>query len=77
MKVLLLVQHDGDDAAWVEDAVDEYTLDSWNGALPTGMQDKIDESPGDFRRLWVEIPDGCLDRLWDAPTVIGTVEIPA
>ena len=71
MKVLLLIQRDGEHDRWVEDAVDEYTLDGWKGSLPTTIQDKIDESPGDFRRLWVEIPEGCLDHLWDAPTVTG------
>ena len=73
MKVLLIVQREPgtDGGAWVEDAIDEHTLDEWNGAMPTCIQEKVSASPADFRELWVALPDGCLDRLWDVPTVIG------
>lgn len=75
MKVLLLVQREpnSDIPAWVEDACDEYTIDEWNGLLPKPIQDKIDADPASHRTVWVEIPDGCLDKLWDVPTVAGKV----
>lgn len=75
MKVLLIVQREPGtaDTAWVEDACDEYTIDSWNGDLPKQVQEKVDEDPANFRHLWIEIPDDALSGLWDVPTVPATV----
>lgn len=75
MKILLLIERESADeeAAWVADAADEYTLDEWNGSLPDALQRVLDRNPGNVRQLWVEIPDDSFRKLWDAPTVSGTV----
>lgn len=71
MKVLLLVQREGDDA-WVQDAIDEYTVDA-NGGVPESINAKIALDPDNFRTVWVTIPDGTLESLWKSPVVEGTV----
>jgi hypothetical protein len=71
VKVTLLFQReDGtDDASWVVDAVDEYTLDEWGGEMPTAVQKKIDDDPGNHRLLTVEVPDSAVRDLWKVPEV--------
>jgi hypothetical protein len=73
MKILLIVERDPGTFPCVVEAADEYTLDEWNGRLPDALQKAIDRDPANTRQLWVEIPDNSLTRLWDTPTVQGTV----
>lgn len=74
MKLLLLVQREADtDPCWVIDACDEYAIEEWNGALPGPLQKHLDADPKNTRTLWVEIPDGSLERAFQTPTVTGTV----
>lgn len=63
-----------DDAYWVEDAVDEYTIDEWSGAYPTPFQEKLDKDPANRRVLIVNLPFDALDRPFRVPEVKGEVE---
>jgi hypothetical protein len=70
VKVLLVVKRD-DDVFWVENAVDEFTID--DVGIPDTVQKEIDRDPQNTRTLWVSIPDDSLSKLWAIPTVAGAV----
>lgn len=75
MRVTLVVQRDpSTEATWVTDAIDEWSLEEWNGRLPDDMQKKIDADPANFRLLHVQVPDDALDKPFEIPVVTGRVE---
>jgi hypothetical protein len=69
MKILLIVQREAD-ICWVADACDEDTIDE--AGFPAGRA-LLDADPANTRELWVEVPNGSLSKLWDVPTVSGSV----
>lgn len=77
MEVYLLVEREvgTEDSCWVIDAVDEYTVDEWNGAYPDQFREKLEATgTGTERRLLtVKIPDDALSKPWHVPAVEGQV----
>lgn len=78
MKILLIVEREPgtEDIAWVTEAADEYSLDEWNGSLPDALRRALDRDPANVRQLWVEIPNDAFSKLWDVPTLKGSVVQP-
>lgn len=77
VEIHLLVEREvgTDDACWVIDAVDEYTLDEHNGGYPSDFKTKLEKTgDGNERRvLIVRLPDGSLEKPWRVPVVEGQV----
>ncbi len=78
MRVTLLVQRESPasppDEYWVVDAIDEFTLDEWNGRFPPAVQAKLDSLAPNVGLVHVEIPDGSLAAAFPPPaTISGTV----
>lgn len=78
MKIHVLVQRDSQDpdACWVMDAVDEYTMDEWNGAYPDVFQQQIDADRKNRAVLIVEVPEDAMQRAFPEPPIVkgGVVE---
>ena len=72
MKITLMVRRD-EGVFWVEDAVDEYSMEEWNGLLPGPMQAKIDQDPANTRLVVLQVPDETLERAFDVPIVPAQV----
>lgn len=76
MKVHLLIQREpgsNEMTYWVDDAVDEWTLDEWQGVYPDVIRVKLDGDPENRRILIVEVPDDAMERPFDVPTVTGSI----
>jgi hypothetical protein len=77
MKVHLLVQRDvtsGDTLYWIEDAVDEFVMDEWNGgAYPDVIRRKLESDPLNLRVLIVELPDNALELPFRDTVIFGEV----
>lgn len=71
MKILLVVRRE-DDAVWLVESADEYTLDAHNGT-PDFIQKALDEDPANTRILYVKVPDDAFASAFHTPTVNGEV----
>ena len=80
MRLFIIFEHDGSagdivsDMPWALDVVDEYTIES-HGELPPEYAKKLtpDGTLRDRRQLIVEIPDSAVRKLFESPTVKGTI----
>lgn len=72
MKVHLIVEREHG-SHWILDAVDEWTIDEWNGKYPDSFEKKLKVNPSGTRILVVEIPDDAMERAFDTPVVKGEV----
>ena len=61
---------DDDDAPWIVDAVDEYTVDN-NCELPPPYLEKRNDV--NVRELVIDVPEKAVRSLFDAPAVKATV----
>ena len=61
---------DGDDAPWIIDAVDEYTIDN-NGEFPPPYLKKREDV--NVRELILDVPEAAVRGLFDSPSVKATV----
>lgn len=62
---------DDNDAPWIVDAVDEYTLDN-NCEFPPEYLKKREDI--NIRELIIDIPEAAVRALFEAPTVKATVK---
>jgi len=62
---------DDDDAPWIVDAVDEYTVDENNGFPPEYQKHR--DNPR-VRELLIEVPEKDVRAIFDSPTVKATIK---
>lgn len=78
-KVKLLFYADPDcpgDMPLVGSALDEYTIDNWNGQTPDYYLSDVETCKGMadtmvLREMWVEIPEAAVKAMFETPTVQG------
>ena len=56
---------------WLVAAVDEYTIDAWNG-LPDFYLDEMEKDP-DTRELEITIPEEAIRKLFEVPKVAAKI----
>ena len=65
---------EGDDAPWIVDAADEYTLDEHNGSFPPAYSAKRDDPH--VRELILAVHEKEVRALFKSPVVVAKVVTP-
>lgn len=60
----------GEDAPWIVDAVDEYTIENHSGFPPAYVKKRALE---EHRELIIDVPEKAVRALFDSPTVKAVV----